>query len=71
MSPQPRTPRYRVTVHELHGDHQTKIMDATASGFIAATASIQDGEMDITLGDGGAHELKAHIALFISRQYRD
>jgi len=25
--------------------------------------------MDITLGDGGSHDLKQHIALFINNQY--
>jgi hypothetical protein len=73
MTPPPtgRDPRYRVVVYQLDNDRNTKIMDATASGFIAAAASIRHGEMDIALGDGGAHELKAHIALFISGQYRD
>jgi hypothetical protein len=33
--------RYRVVVYELdRGDRQTKIMDATASAFIAAAATI-------------------------------
>jgi hypothetical protein len=64
-----RAPRYRIVVHELRDGHQTTIMDATASGFIAAAASIHNGEMDIALGDGGNHELKAHIALFIADQY--
>jgi hypothetical protein len=70
--PSSRDPRYRVVVYELdNADRQTKIMDATATGFIAAAASIRHGEMDVALGDGGAHELKAHIALFISAQYGD
>ena len=64
-----RTPRYRVVVHELHDGRQTTVMDATAAGFIAAAASIRDGEMDIALSDGGADGLKAHIALFIAGQY--
>jgi hypothetical protein len=68
--PTRRTPRYRVVVHEIRDGCQTRIMDATASGFIAAAASIEHGEMDIALGDGGPHDLKAHIALFIGNQYR-
>ena len=44
-------------------------MHATAAGFIAAAASITDGEMEIALGDGGPHALKQHIALFIAGQY--
>lgn len=65
-----RPPRYRVVVYELDDtDRQTAIMDATASGFIAAAASIHHGEMDIALGDGGPHALKQHIALFISDHY--
>jgi hypothetical protein len=65
-----RAPRYRVVVYELHDDTPTKIMDATTSGFIAAAASIHNGEMDITLADGGSHDLQQHIALFINSQYR-
>jgi hypothetical protein len=45
-------------------------MDATTSGFIAAAATIHNGEMDITLADAGTHDVKQHIALFIKRQYR-
>jgi hypothetical protein len=67
--PSGRAPRYRVVVYELHDDNQTKIMDATTSGLIAAAATIHDGEMDITLADGGTHDLKQHIALFINNQY--
>ena len=62
--------RYRVVVYELdHDDRQTKIMDATASGFIAAAATIHNGEMNIALGDGGSHNPQQHIALFINNQY--
>jgi hypothetical protein len=68
--PAGRAPRYRVVVYELDGATQTKIMDATTSGFIAAAATIQNGEMDITLADAGTHDVKQHIALFIKRQYR-
>jgi hypothetical protein len=70
-SPPPagQAPRYRVVVYEIDGDRETTVMDATASGFIAAAASIRHGEMDIALGDGGNHDLKAHIALFIAGQY--
>lgn len=69
--PRPGASRYRVVVYELdHDDRQTKIMDTTASGFIAAAASIHNGEMDIALGDGGTHNLKQHIALFIAGQHR-
>ncbi|MCA1678263.1 MAG: hypothetical protein LC777_04580 [Actinobacteria bacterium] len=68
--PTRRAPRYRVVVHEIRDGRQTTIMDATASGFIAAAANIQHGEMDVALTDGGPHDLKAHIALFISNQYR-
>jgi hypothetical protein len=68
--PRGRAPRYRVVVYELDADHQTKIMDATTSGFIAAAATIHNGEMDITLADGGTHDLQQHIALFINSQYR-
>lgn len=64
-----RAPRYHVIVHELDHDHQTKIMDATASGFIAAAATIHNGEMDIALADGGPHDLQQHIALFLASQY--
>jgi len=66
-----RPPRYRVVVHELRDGRQTTIMDASANGFIAAAASIRDGEMQVALGDGGDYELKAHIALFIAGQYDD
>jgi hypothetical protein len=72
MTPPPkrRTPRYRVIVYELdNNDRQTKIMATTANGFIAAAASIQDGEIDIVLGDGGPHNLQQHIALFLADQY--
>jgi hypothetical protein len=72
MTPGPggRVARYRVVVYELDGATQTKIMDATTSGFIAAAATIHNGEMDITLADAGTHDVKQHIALFIKRQYR-
>ena len=43
-------------------------MDATATGFIAAAASITNGEMDIALGDGGPHDHEQHIGLFIAGQ---
>jgi hypothetical protein len=67
---QRRPPRYRVVVHEIRDGHQTKIMDVTTSGFIAAAASIlRDGEMSLALADGGNDELKAHIALFITNHY--
>jgi hypothetical protein len=68
--PTRRPPRYRLVVHEIRDGRQTTIMDATASGFIAAAAGIQHGEMDVVLGDGGPHDLKAHIALFITNHYR-
>jgi hypothetical protein len=61
-------PRYRVVVTEIRDGQQTTIMDQTATGFIAA-ASTHKGEMDIALGDGGPHNLIAHIALFITNQY--
>lgn len=64
-----RAPRYRVVVYELDHDRQTIAMDATADGFIAAAATIHNGEMDITLADGGSHDLQAHIALFIATQH--
>lgn len=64
-----RAPRYRVVVQELRDGRRTTVMDATAGGFIAAAASIRDGEMDIALSDGGADGLKAHIALFIAGHY--
>lgn len=67
--PRRRAPGYRVVVYELDGDRKTKVMDATASGFIAAAASIHNGEMDIALGDGGPDALKQHIGLFIASQY--
>jgi hypothetical protein len=72
MTPGPggRPTRYRVVVYELDGATQTKIMDATTNGFIAAAATIDNGEMDITLADAGTHDVKQHIALFIKRQYR-
>ncbi len=63
-------PRYRVVVYELHDDNTTKIMDATANGFIAAVGSIKNGVMDGELGDGGPHDLQQHIALLINSQYR-
>ncbi len=68
--PTRHAPRYRIVVHEIRDARQTTIMDATASGFIAAAASIQHGEMDVALSDGGPHDLKAHIALFITNHYR-
>jgi hypothetical protein len=61
--------RYRVVVYELDNDRQTTVMDATAPGFIAAAASIRNGEMDVALGDGGPHTLIQHIGLFIAGQY--
>ncbi len=72
MTPTPggRALRYRVVVYELRDQAQTKIMDATTSGFIAAAATIHNGDMDITLADAGTHDVKQHIALFIKRQYR-
>lgn len=68
--PTRRPPRYRLVVHEIRDGRQTRIMDATASGFIAAAASTQHGEMDVALSDGRPHDLKAHIALFITNHYR-
>jgi len=62
--------RYRVVVYEIDHDRRTKIMDATANGFIAAAATIHNGEMDITLGDGGPHDLQQHIALTITNEHR-
>jgi len=72
MTPHPggRPTRYRVVVYELHDATETKIMDATTSGFIAAAATIDNGEMHITLADAGTQDVKQHIALFIKRQYR-
>ena len=62
--------RYERCVHQIDNNgRRTKIMHATAAGFIAAAASITDGEMEIALGDGGPHALKQHIALFIAGQY--
>ena len=71
MTPPPtgRQARYRVVIYELDHDSETTIMDETATGFIAAAASISNGEMDIALGDGGPHDLKQHIGLFIAGQY--
>jgi hypothetical protein len=68
MTPQPGI-RYRVIVYELENDQQTPVLDETATGFIAAAASIRDGEMDVALGDGGPHPLIQHIGLFIAGQY--
>ena len=67
-----RPPRYRVVVYELHDNTTTttKIVDATANGFIAAIGSIQNGIIDGELGDGGPHDLQQHLALFINSQYR-
>jgi hypothetical protein len=62
-------PRYRVVVTEIRDNQKTTIVDATANGFIAAAASTHKGEMDIALGEGGPHNLIAHIALFITNQY--
>jgi hypothetical protein len=72
MTPQPgrRAPRYRVVVYELDNDHQTKVMDATATGYIAAAATIRHGKMDIALANGGPRNLQEHVALFIAGQYR-
>ena len=71
MTPRPtsRARRYRVVVYELDNDHQTKVMDATATGYIAAAATIRHGEMDIALADGGPRNLQEHIALFVARQH--
>jgi hypothetical protein len=69
---QPRTTRrvrYQVVVYELDHDRKTKVMDATATAFIAAAASIRNGEMDLALGDGGPPTLIQHIGLFIAGQY--
>lgn len=64
--------RYELVVHQIDDNgRRTKIMHARAAGFIAAAASITDGEMQIALGDGGPHALKQHIALFIAGQYPD
>jgi hypothetical protein len=60
--------RFRVVVYQLDNARQTKVMDATASGYIAAAATICDGEMDIALADGGPHNLQQQIALFIAGQ---
>ncbi|MCA1677596.1 MAG: hypothetical protein LC777_00935 [Actinobacteria bacterium] len=67
--PGARSPGYRVVVYELNRDRQTKVMDATAAGFIAAAASIDNGQMDIALADGGPHGLQQHLALFIANHY--
>jgi hypothetical protein len=71
VTPQPagQAIRYRVVVYEISDDHETTVMDATATGFIAAAASLRDGEMDLALGDGGPHALIQHIGLFIAGQY--
>lgn len=63
------TTRYRVVVYEIGRDRNTKIMDETATGFIAAAATIRHGEMNVALGDGGPEDLKQHIGLFIAGQY--
>jgi hypothetical protein len=62
--------RYHIVVTEIRDGRHTIVMDETARGFIAAAASIQNGEMDIALADGGPQPLIAHIALFITNQYR-
>lgn len=62
--------RYELVVHQIDDTgRRTKIMHATAAGFIAAAANITDGEMEIALGDGGPHAITQHIALFIAGQY--
>jgi hypothetical protein len=68
---QGRAPRYRMVVYELdHDNRQSTVMDATASGFIAAAATIHDGVMDAQLADGGPRHLQQHIAILIAREYR-
>lgn len=44
--------RYRIVCYEIEGDQQTKILDATARGFIALTATIAD---DGTMHGKGTH----------------
>ncbi|MDQ2761437.1 MAG: hypothetical protein M3Y17_13700 [Actinomycetota bacterium] len=62
---------YRVVVYEH--DHQNgcqnMIMDATATGLIAAIATIANGTMDAQVADGGPRDLQAHIALLIAQHH--
>lgn len=44
--------RYRIVCYELSDDQQTKILDATAHGFIAVTGTIAD---DGTMHGDGTH----------------
>jgi hypothetical protein len=71
MTPAPRRarPRYRIVVTEIRDGQHATIMDETANGFIAAAASFHRGEMEVALGEGGPHNLIAHIALFIKNHY--
>jgi hypothetical protein len=44
--------RYRIVCHELEGDQQTVILDATAQGFIAVTGTIDENN---TMRGEGTH----------------
>jgi hypothetical protein len=48
-----RQPRYRVTVHELHDDKTTKVIDAYGSAFITATATLHDDLIEVHFDEGG------------------
>jgi hypothetical protein len=58
--------RYRVVCYELQGDRQRVVMDATGSGFIAATGVILAGRLRGELASAGPQELQAHLALRIA-----
>lgn len=64
-----RAPRYRVTVHELHDDKTTKVIDAYGSAFITAVATLTDDIMEVHFGEGETRDLQQHIVAAITDEY--
>ena len=63
------TPRYRIVAHELIGDTETVIMDATGANFIAAVGTINGEHLNGQLGHAGdPHELE-HVADLITNTF--
>lgn len=60
--------RYRIVCYELEDDHETKIFDTTARGFIAVTGTIAD---DGTMHGDGTHAGPLHLRRRLARLIAD
>jgi hypothetical protein len=64
-----RQPRYRVTVHELHDGKTTTVINAYASAYITAVATLDDDLMEVHFGEGRPGTLQRHVVAAITDEY--